>query len=357
MFIYFIYVILSLFFIYRETNCSCEFQKRKNFKISLIPLFVILAFKGVTVGSDTPGYFRSYIQVNDNALYQFRYERIEPGYTLFIKILNFVTHNPQFLMIVSAIIICVCIYLFVIKNTDNYCLGCHFIITLGFLQFALTGLRQTLAIAIILLVYESIKKRKIGLFILGIIIATSFHKSVLFFLPSYFISELKFNKRNVILFLIATALSFVFSDFIFIFAAEKMNYNYGIENVNNGLIFLTIVLIITIYGVCDKESLIAQREDNRQILLLNFVSLYLWVLRLASLTAERVSLYYLPFTALLLTAVIASPKKRSHLLSIAAVLLSSCFFLYRISQHGDLSDYQFFFDVDNALWHDKVFNY
>ena len=64
-------------------------------------------------------------------------------------------------------------------------------ICFGFYSFIFSGLRQAIALAITYISYDFIKKRQLWKFTLTILVASTFHKSAIFFLPAYFIAQLK----------------------------------------------------------------------------------------------------------------------------------------------------------------------
>ena len=124
-----------------------------------------------------------------------------------------------------------------------------------------------------------------------------------------------------------------------------MNYNYGVEETGNGYIFFIIVLLITIGGICNREAILQQNINNKYALNLNFISFSLWGLRLISRTAERVTLYYMPYSYLLLEEVVMSQKNRTKQLYLFIVtLLAISLFFYRLSKDSSISPYIFFFE-------------
>src|SRR5699024_9401100 len=87
-------------------------------------------------------------------------------------------------------------------------------ISLGYLYFSFTGLRQTLALSIILLSYNYIRERNLLLFIMFVFIASLFHSTALVFLLIYPISHYELGKKDLILIIVMLIVSFFLSSFI-----------------------------------------------------------------------------------------------------------------------------------------------
>ena len=140
------------------------------------------------------------------------------------------------------------------------------------------------------------------------------------------------------------ALLFV-ADKLLLSVADVMDYKYGIEKTGNGYIFFAIVLFITIFSLSRRRQLMATRDTNSSMLSVNFVSLALWSVRLISRTVERVSLYFMPYTYIVLEEYIAtSPKNVRKQYMILVIILSSILFIKRISEQEDLCNFTFFFE-------------
>ena len=119
---------------------------------------------------------------------------------------------------------------------------------------------------------------------------------------------------------------------------------YGIEETGNGAIFLTIVFLITFFGYWMKDKLLAQNPANQFFINISFISFLLWILRLISRTAERVTFYYMPSTYLVLEELVSSikTKKDRNLIYFLVSAASIILFFYRLSYDKTLVPYHFF---------------
>lgn len=325
-------------------------KERKHFTVwALIPPTIISAFRDESVGADTEQYINMFQSTQLNNFH----ERIEKGYIYLNKLLYLITSDSQWLLIIVALFLSICIGVFVYKNAKDPFLAILFFITLGLYQFSLSGIRQTIAIGITILAIELIKKKKLFWFLTIIGLASLFHKTALFFIPAYFIATRDVTLKNLIIYIFSFTIIYLSAEFFLLKVAEILDFNYGIEATNNGQIFFIIVLLITVFSFLNRDSIVQQSNkpidiDNANIIFinLNFISLLLWTIRLISRTAERVTFYYMPSTYLLLEETIMtikSKQKRTWLYSIIS-LLAIVLFFFRLSKDTTITPYSFFFN-------------
>lgn len=341
---YIIMILIIIACIIAEYGNNDERQSRKYLKIALLPVFVLIAFKSEDIGSDTSNYIRIFNNTKDFSLdYSLSiFPEVEKGYIIINYILSRICKNSQIILIFVGLMVYVSLYKFIIRTARLKSLALFFFVTLGFFQFAMSGIRQTIAICIILWAYPYIKERRLVYFALFIALAMMFHKSAIVFAPTYFIAHMKLKQNNILLMFAGMFILFLMADKLLLSAADVMDYNYGIEKTGNGYIFFFIVCIITYICLKNKDLILRQNRNNVILLNINFISLALWVVRLISRTAERVSLYFMPYTYVALEEYLSSSyhEDRKKLITIT-ILLTSILFFYRISGQPELSNFEF----------------
>lgn len=344
MYVYYIYILISLVCIFREYQNLSESQRKWNLKIALFPVFILMAFKGHEVGSDTPTYIYQFSVINNKILYLENFERIEPGYNLLQEVLSFMSTDPLYLFVLVALVACVSCYYFFRDNTQYSCISLYFFMAFGYLPFILSGLRQTLAMSICLFSFSFIRSKQIYKFLGLILLAMSFHKSALFFVPAYFIAYRKIKKKNVQTLYGGILLTFFFADKILMAADNIAGYNYGVESVASGGSFFVFVLLITYWALKRRATLIKASDLNLLHININFLSLAMWTVRLVSRTAERVSLYFMPYTMIVLAETIETmDKSKRSLYKLLFLLIASYWLIHRIEIQEDLNHYSFCF--------------
>lgn len=344
LFPYYVMLLIVLICIIREESLYTIKEKKWNLIIALIPIFVLIGLKSEYVGRDTINYLNTFssfgteIETGEDGK-----KTMEVGFQVLIILLKKFTDNPQSLLITLGVLTCISLYQFIHRTATNWCLALYFFICLGFFQFSMTGIRQTMAIDIVLLSYPFMKGKRIILFTLVVAIAFFFHKSAIIFAPLFWISSMAINKRNTILMIVCMTILFFGSEQILLATADTMNYQYGIERTNNGNIFLIVVLLISIIAFKRKSIILKKNSDSIYLFNSNYVSVLLWIIRMVSRTVERVSLYFMPFTYVLLEQYLSTqPKRTKKQYYFIAILLATILFLYRMSYQEDINNFIFF---------------
>ena len=163
---------------------------------------------------------------------------VEKGYLLFTALLNKISHNSQFLIIVSSIFILFLACFFLYKESTD--------LPLSFLIFSsqvwmatMNGLRQYMAAVTLWLAWRKwargiqCKKNDL-LFILSILLMASFHKSVLICIPLFFCARGKLGNKKVITCIVAAVVMIVISpiyNFIFNFLLGGTEYADYVDTV------------------------------------------------------------------------------------------------------------------------------
>jgi len=342
----YIFLILYLFFlrIFIFKNIVFKDYQKKRFIISaMIPITLISGLRDRSIGADSESYYGFYKYLNVGVGRAFPDERIERGFIYLNQFLGNFTDNPYWLFFLVATFLSASIGIFIYKNANDPFLAVLFFLTLGLFQFSLSGMRQTIAIGFILFAYELIKQKKILWFLIVILIASAFHKSVFLFLPAYFIAHRNISYKNFSVYALVFLSLFAISEFIFTQVAELFNYKYGVEETSSGFIFVFIMFIITFFSLFLKNNYLSSNKDNRMYTNINWISFMLWALRLVSRTTERVTFYYMPATYILLEKMIISIKTREIRIAtyILVSILASVLFIYRISADSNLVPYRF----------------
>ena len=335
---------------------------RKNY-IKIISLILILqsGLRNFAVGADKYQYSLIFDQVKSlswqeifnsvKAYYTFG-EGKDPGYLVFQKTFQYLSHDYQVYLIFVAIVFFSALGFFLYKNTrrvSDVLFAFVLYSTLFYAMFSITGIRQTLATAAALWGYELIKRKKLLSFLLLILLASTIHKSVLIFTPLYFIRSPRAVKYLLVSFAMFLPLMFAYSDSISVFfqsmddtyaAYEHMEnlkpYNYVILNL---LIFLMGLMT---YKASQKQAIYPDtRFWYAALLLATFFTTQVFAIH----GFMRVIYYFSIFNLLLIPHMItllSSKWKLSHsqLTTWAIIIL---LVLY-ISGTSD-SEYKFFWQI------------
>ena len=227
------------------------FINLKNLKaicLTLVPLWLIMGFR-YGIGKDFFNYQSIYEVIRD---YNIKYSTIEYGYYLLNKIVSIFFYNNQTIFIVVAFIS----VLFYIQGfLRKILIPMVAFIGLGYYFYAMNIMRQYLAIAIVFLFYNEYEKGNWKKFVIGIVIAAFFHKSVLIWFPILLLIKfIKGKKFYIVTFAVALlgriAIDFImntfvkYSSYIVYFTDE---HNFGKARISYWNVFVSgAVLLISI---------------------------------------------------------------------------------------------------------------
>lgn len=189
--------------------------------VGTINWILLSGLRSLDIGADTMQYKVNFLETKTRswgALFDdfsarfFQGEDIkDPGYGLFVKFCQIFTDNYQVFLIIVAVVFFVLMGVAIYKYSDNPYQSFLLFSALFYSFFAITGIRQTLATALVVFGgMKFIKERKLIPFLLLFVIAIPLHFSSICFLPFYFISRIKINKGTLCGYWVAIGLSYAF---------------------------------------------------------------------------------------------------------------------------------------------------
>lgn len=246
-----------------NTNFDDDVKENIIAKFGTIAIFLILALKKETVGIDIAGYKRAYLRsaLRDWEDTEFIY--FEKGY---VQLTKFFAKNEidfQFFMMIIYAVLCISLYLFIKKYSKNATLSLLIFICYQFFVFSISGVRQTIAMAICMFSYtlfDRTKNFKVVISLLLTYSATLFHESAWIFFSIYIITFIFRNKRiNIAYYILGVVLSFIMRPFILRFIEERFNRdkNDSVVTLGGAFIFLTLIAIFMwfcIYFLSNKKE-------------------------------------------------------------------------------------------------------
>ncbi|MBQ4510330.1 MAG: EpsG family protein [Clostridia bacterium] len=196
-------------------------KRKRVCVVGTITWILLSGLRHISVGADTlqyKYYFDAIQKTSWSSIFERLYDRYingadikDPGYPIFEKICNIFTDNYTVYLIIIATIFFVSMGLFIHKFSENPYLSYILFSTLFYSFFAITGHRQTIATAVVVLLGTFlIKKKKFIPFLIIILLMSTIHRSCLCFIPFYFISKIKINKITLLIYWFATISAFVF---------------------------------------------------------------------------------------------------------------------------------------------------
>ena len=166
-----------------------------------LELWFLSAFRAWTVGNDTGNYVGAFVNLYAPFADVFGSSYMEQGYQLFNKFIALFSNNPQAILVATSAVIIGARFL----TISRYAVFAGFTALLFvILQFGttLSMIRQEMAFAIVLLFLPFIVERKLIPFLIGCFLASTFHSSVIAVLPMYWLYQLPWKKKYILIILL-----------------------------------------------------------------------------------------------------------------------------------------------------------
>lgn len=243
------------------------------FIISII-LIIVSGLRHLSVGNDTWNYvniFYRYNQMSINELFQNHFG-IEFGYVILNKFIGSLSLGHQWLLLFTAVVFTLSVSKFIYDYSNDVVLSYLVLFSFSFFQFSMTGVRQTLAISIVIFGIKYALDKKLIKFSLVVLLASTFHQSALvaffIYLATYFKMSKLMKVSSIVLIAIVYVLRNSIVNFLFMFIPDG-RYNYlsdgGGETVLL-VVFLTFIVGLMFHKNYDKVSRYANFEYGMIIL-------------------------------------------------------------------------------------------
>ena len=290
-----------LYFTYSEymnTEKSIIKQRNPLLLIFFICFLLMLALRHESIGRDLDAYktyFEMYARLSYSKYPVFSEEWLFKWTNVFI---SSITKDYQiFLAIVAGITILPIAYTYCRQKNHSYVQMIIFVNMSTFVML-FSGLRQSLAIAMAMIAYQFVKKKKLIWFLVFAYLALAMHHSGFMVFLMYPMYHAKLKKQHLIFVAPIIALIFIFKAKIFAFLNEILSENsdkYGSEIRDTGAymsLALFAIITIFIYVVSSDEKM-----DKEAFGLRNFLVLTVALQCFASLhpLSMRLNYYYIIF--------------------------------------------------------------
>ncbi len=329
-------------------------QRRTRFwtlAVAALPMFLVIALRDASIGADT-GMYLGYFTTAASMTWEefFIYNALGPnfefGFAVFLKLCATVTKSPHVYQVLYTSIYFFAVVHFANRLEKGNFLFLYFFATHGVYTFMFTGVRQCLAMSICLFAYDYIKRRKFFRFLLVVLLAMSFHQSAIFFILAYPVFKNRMNVKNTLLYSLITLLLLLNLENLIYWLNDLFGDTRVPEDSTGGFIFLLVVFLVTVFAAFVLKNYKGITYESQGLFNINVLALSLWILRLAEAYAERVSFYFLFFSAAMLSVALVSIANRRDrlLLGTLACVFSMFLFVYKFfTNFASFVPYNFFF--------------
>lgn len=329
------------------------FSKKDRTKYLLICMFTFLACLGLRHSScfgDTIGYVEKFEQLGSMSIYAVSDSfKKDPYFYVFSKIIHqYVSSNYTTWLFINGLIYVGALYLLLKKYSQDILVSLIIFCALGYVFFAMTGMRQTLAMACTMTaLYFLLEKKKI-LFLLFVLIAALFHKTSGIFVCLYFADMIPVNRKYLFFYTIISIISVLSIQFI-LENLIKWNidqrfewYQTNQQGLNkSGLIQQLMFLGASLYMIDFKID----SRINKIFVIMSIVSITFQAMSFAIAEMFRISMYFsIVYVIFFANSLKYYTSRHPHsILRWLAVIILSLYFI--TSKYGGfLNDYYFFWD-------------
>lgn len=321
--------LIVLHFLYTENKKTQEIL----WLVACFSIFFIVGFRTIYTG-DTLGYVLKFINIETIKYNEIFYVfKKDPGFYILVKTISLISKDPLFFLASTAFLSLYGVFDFIKRNSSSPILALYFYVTLCNFSFILTGIRQSIAMSICLIATRFIESRKFIHFAILVAIAATQHKSAWLFMLTYFLGNFEINKKNLYIQSIAAIFILLNYGFFLSVVNENLGYEYDIEEMDNGRIFMTILILIMSLVYKTKKSWCSTNKHKIAVNM-SLTATLLFFLRQISRVAERPAMYWLNAIPVVLTESLNSStlKKDKLFLTSIIVLLSLILFLKRAAK-------------------------
>ena len=341
--------------IVEQNDIEAAVKKKRIYNILFfIILFLIAALRHPNTGADTSAYYSMfhYILNSENPLnnyWETLITSLRNGsftdaifWNFFSKLASFIIQTPQLWLAFVSGLFLFAVYTTIKKYSDDPVISWTYILSLFIYSFILQGLRQSMAMTIVLFSLKYVFDRKLWKFLLLMGLATLFHQSAIIFVIVYPMHKLKVRIWYFIVIGGMMILSYAFPSVLLSILPSAISssrfgiYLYGREGMYTISGWL---LLFIIFSFCYRYKGNAVKNNPHTSMLFTLLMIGLAMQSMAGMIAEmfRVSYYFNMFSMLLVPNVICSIQKPQYrtevrflvLLAFMAYFFYSGGFVYR----------------------------
>lgn len=268
---------------------------------------------------------------------------MEYGFYIFCKIISMLGGTCRTMYFLSSAFVTFSVCYFLYKHSEGLLFSTVILLSYPYFYTSFDIIRYYLAISIVLLAYDFVIKRKFLSYVVCVIIAMQFHKTIIIMLLLYMIPEIRWNTISITITAIITLIiTFFLTDIARIFAKIFNDYESYISGSNTwwigsfagGIktaIMYGVLLIIAIFAYKNKEK--KDKDYNQCIgyMVLVFSVAFMFI---NSSMALRLLVALLPFMSISLTKLLdyyyCYDEKTQFLLRYITVLICVAYHTYLI---------------------------
>lgn len=349
-YIVFIMLLTVIWAFYEQYNC------RQVLKLYGGLLTLLIGLRSLDIGTDTASYCADYLSYSGRDLISLLKNNTELGdsnylFYIFNKCISLIfPDNYTAYLLFVGLIAAGAFMVFLKQFSTNYYISTLLGFFLGYFFFFMTGIKQTLAMSVLMIAFISLKNKKWIWFVILVVIAALFHNTAIIALVALPIYRLGFRRIYVGIVPMLIFLAYRFRTVIVIFFQSYVTEgkyaiygtDYVSENNLTGLFIQIAILLFTVILLWNEID----SDDNVKF----FVSVYtigIFFQTLTPVLAEffRISMYFsIMGTVMIPYAISETTLFKDNKKIITFVSMTVLFAYFIISNQGNTSiiPYRFF---------------
>lgn len=325
-------------------------KPEKTFLIlSGIQLFLLLALRGKNVGIDTHVYYKDIVYITNGFNVGF-----EIGDVFLIRVLYAISHSIQFVIAGFALLTILFLYFGIVRVSENKYISIFLYAGLMYYNFAFSGMRQALALSIVICAFSFMIEEKYIKTVLFIVLASLFHQSALIALVALLFDVLRKRIRvNMIIgiSMVFYVLLWVFTDRLVIIGSRLFreyawyvtDYEMASTSIVNLSFYLTIFVTAALL-IRQNENDVVARERNIRYLIILAIGVALYIMATRFRIINRLTMYFTIIIIYMLPSIFEHNPNRRLLNKLAVVGASLYFTMLVLIKSNDMIPYYFFWD-------------
>ena len=301
--------------------------------IAVFNILFLLSALRIEVGND----YKTYA-VTCHEIWVNGYVVTEPGFNYLVKLIYSLIGHENYLVVFAVFsFVTMAVFLKTFhEDSDSFFLSMFLFMTLGIYFRTFNTVRYYFVLAVVLYSIRYLAGKKHLQFILIIVAAAFFHKSVLVVIPLYLIA-LYLNKRWQYGFILVGSLAVLLGKELVMWVALKLYPSYvntgyinGDGNILDNLPNIGRCVLVLILCLCFYNEAIKGNNANHICFNLNIMAILLYVCGYYIPLLSRFSYYLMVPHVLLVPGVITriSDKKKRKMVTAVTMVIGVLYFLY-----------------------------
>ncbi|MEN8076850.1 EpsG family protein [Clostridioides difficile] len=280
--------------------------------------------------------------IGDTYMYKHLYELIGPdfnsdgyevGFIFFLQVLKYISDNPQFMIIITSIIINVLniISMYIFTKDGYFEIATFLYIASGYYTVTMNGIRQSLAGSILFIATVFIIKKKLIYYLIFCIVAISIHNSAFVMIPMYFIvREKAWHKKTNILYALMLIGLFFYDPIMNMLQGTRYGGYSDFDEGGANIIRITVFLVPIFIAYLKRKSIRLKWKNGDIFVNMTIVCGIIMLFSAFNWIFARFTIYFQPYSFIVFAFLLKNcfEKKEKRLIYFGLIVCYFMFFYY-----------------------------